>query len=123
MEACPVVIADHEVRPLALAHDYPSLHRVLRERREALGIRFSSIDEAGLLPDGQSSKLLSLVPRRSVLGPLSLGGILQALGVELLVVESPRAMAYAARHWEKRDERVVRSVPVRPTTVKKMMAL
>lgn len=59
-----MVIEDRELKPLGVATDYPSLHAALRARVAELGIKLSSIDEAGLLPDAQSSKLLSQVPRR-----------------------------------------------------------
>ncbi|HWL06450.1 MAG TPA: hypothetical protein VNQ99_16205 [Xanthobacteraceae bacterium] len=71
------------------------IHRVLRDRAEEIGASRMTLDEATGLPSGYSAKLLCNPPIKG-LGKLSLGLMLQTLGLRLLVVEDPDATAAVA---------------------------
>lgn len=76
------------VEPLALCRDYRGLMGALKARRLALGWTQLEVDERAGLQDGYTGKLEAWDRdngRR--LGPLSMGLLLEALGVSLLVVE------------------------------------
>jgi hypothetical protein len=73
-------------RVLARVLDYGGLIAALRARTDFLNVSRSEIDRiSGLMP-GYTAKLLTVPPMRG-LGPISLGAILSALGLALLVVE------------------------------------
>jgi hypothetical protein len=72
--------------------DYLDLQLALRDRAAELGVSRLTIDEIGGLQSGYSGKLLS-VPPRKCLGRVSFGAILQGLGLKLVAVEDPQAMA------------------------------
>ena len=118
-----MTIDERDLKPLGLARDYYELHELLRARVAELGIKLDSVDDAGMLPDGQASKLLALVPRKSVLGALTLGSILQALGLALVVVADPKAVAYAERKWERRGPSAVRAPAIRPASIREALSL
>jgi hypothetical protein len=80
-------------RQLAIVHDYDGLHAALRARIDELQIVVGqhkrgqkTFDERTGLPDGYASKLLAPVPMKG-LGKISLGPMLTALGLKLVVVE------------------------------------
>jgi hypothetical protein len=79
------------VTPLEI-RSYADLVRALRERKEQLDVSFATIEDVSGLQSGHCSKLMS--PRPSKLfGKLSLGLILQTLGMRLVLVEDKEAMA------------------------------
>jgi hypothetical protein len=88
-------------RLLAEALDYASLRDGLRARARAIGISRSEIDHVGRLPDGHAGGLLAENSNRS-LGIRSLGKIMKALGVRLLLVEDPETTARTARLMGRR---------------------
>jgi hypothetical protein len=89
--------------PLAVVHDYAQLHQALRDRAHCVGLSRLVLDEAAGLTSGHCSKILAPTPIKT-LGMVSLGPLLGALGVQLLVVEDPVALARIA-HLPKRDPR------------------
>jgi hypothetical protein len=65
------------------ATDYASLRSAIIARRHALGLTQADVDYIAGLQDGYCGKLECGVKN---FGPLSLGLVLQALGLELVVV-------------------------------------
>jgi hypothetical protein len=78
-------------RQLAVVRSYDDLHRALRLRKEALEITMNCLDEAAGFTAGHASKLLAPKPLKNM-GPLTLGLMLQALGVQLIMVEDAEAL-------------------------------
>jgi hypothetical protein len=71
---------------LAEVRDYDGLLEALRARRDALDISHECIDAVSGVQSGYTSKLLCKPPIKG-LGRMSLGALLGALGLKLLVVE------------------------------------
>jgi hypothetical protein len=71
---------------------YDDLHRILRERAEALNVSRNVLDDAAGLQNGYTSKILSPRPTKR-LGALSMGLLLQALGLKLVAFEDDAALA------------------------------
>jgi hypothetical protein len=79
-------------RQLAIVTDYDGLIQALRNRCDELEMTREGLDrEMHTLPDGYASKLLAPVPIRA-LGKVSLGPMLQCLGIALVVIEDLSAM-------------------------------
>ncbi len=95
-----------EPRRLGIVRDYDELHALLRQRADELAVSRSELDDATKLADGYCGKLLGAGQVKGI-GKVSLGPILDVLGLALIVVEDPAAMA---RHQQlpKRDNRWVR---------------
>jgi hypothetical protein len=93
---------------------YPALIGALRMRAQELGSRVSgeTLDEVSGLAAGYVGKLLSVNPVRR-LGMKSLGPLLGALGLALIVAEDEAAMARCGKRLTRRDERLVRALTVR----------
>ena len=72
--------------------DYLDLQLVLRERAAELNVSRICIDEVSGLSNGYAGKLLC-VPPVKCLGRTSFGRILQALGLKLVAVADPEALA------------------------------
>jgi hypothetical protein len=92
----PGQISTPPPRLLAQASDYESLRNGLRSRAAELGISRQTIDHVGRFPDGHAGGLLAENSNRSF-GIKSLGKILRALGVRLLLVEDPETTARTLR--------------------------
>lgn len=75
------------VQPLAVVGEYGELIEVLRNRASELGLSRLELDERTGLQVGYSGKLLGAGHVRT-LGPLSMGLMLQALGLKLAVISS-----------------------------------
>jgi hypothetical protein len=75
-----------ELRQLAVVRDYPELIAALRQRAVELDVSREMIDEISGNQPGYTAKLLAPVPIRA-LGRVSLGPIIQAMGLALIVVE------------------------------------
>lgn len=98
-------------RRLATVRDYDQLHRAVRERVDELGVSRETIDRVSGLPDGYASKLLAPVPIKG-LGRQSLGPMLQALGLVLVVEvieEQPRISESPLKQPYKRHQRAART--------------
>lgn len=90
----------------ATVTDYDSLIAALRARADELNVSRLAIDERAGLQSGYTAKLLAGEGGRG-LGRLSLGCLLGALGVKLIMVDDPAAAATIAL-MPKRDLRAVR---------------
>jgi hypothetical protein len=88
----PTRQTDAPERHLGVVRTYDDLHRLLRERAEALNVSRNVLDDAAGLQNGYTSKILSPRPTKR-LGAVSMGLMLQALGVKLLAVEDEEALA------------------------------
>jgi hypothetical protein len=89
MDASPIVTDGP--RQLGVCHDYDGLHRILRDRADELNVSRTTLDEAAGLTPGHASKLLAPRPLKK-LGVVSLGLMLQAMGLKLVVVEDVEAL-------------------------------
>ena len=77
--------------------DYDDLRAALRQRAEELNISRMGIDRVSGLPNGYSAAVLSETANKR-LGAKTIGPLLAALGLKLVVVEDAEAMArYTAR--------------------------
>lgn len=103
--------------PLAEITDYESLVKNLRERMDAIGITHDNLNELAGFADRYSQKILTLTqPRPSSsrprdgrgsvrrIGMQSLGPLLGALSVKLVLVEDPEALERNRSRYEARDE-------------------
>lgn len=77
---------------------YDVLKAVFRARIVELGTCINSVDDVAMLPDGYTAKLLAKEPIRTI-GRVSLGPLLQVLGLKLVVVEDRN------QHMEKLEGR------------------
>jgi hypothetical protein len=82
---------------LAEIRNYDDLHKALRQRAQSLNITCETIDLVSGLCGGYAAKILAPKPIRNI-GPTSMGLLLPALGIKLLVVEDAQAMLQYARH-------------------------
>src|SRR5690348_2489030 len=90
-----------DMRILGRASSYDALMDILRARKDELAITFECLDAAAGTQGGYCSKILAPVPIRQI-GRLSLGCILQAMGLTLLVAEDLTALKKIERQLEKR---------------------
>jgi len=89
------------MRRLAVVSDYAGLVAVLRARADALNVSNLTLDDVTGLPSGYCGKVLGL-KRNRTLGRLSLGLVLQSLGLRLAVLEDPEALARVKPRLEPR---------------------
>lgn len=75
---------------------YDGLHALFRARSEALAIVRNDLDALSGLADGYVAKLLSPVQMKSI-GRLSLGPLMSALAVKLVMVEDVEMLARIER--------------------------
>jgi hypothetical protein len=92
-------------RVLALVSEYAELVGALRARCDEVGISFETLDEIAGFTDRYSSKLLS-PSRRPIrrLGHMSMGVLLASLGVRLLPIEDPEALARVRARYRPRKQ-------------------
>lgn len=107
-----------EPRTFGTVRSYDDLIEVLRNAVTARGITFSTIDEVSGLQSGYSAKLLAPVPTKH-LGPMSLGSLLGAIGVQLVAVADDAQMARVHGRHEKRKRGMLNTVEHEVITVKK----
>jgi len=69
-----------------MVSDYSELVNALRDRAIEMRISRLDIDEISGLQSGYSSKLLSLQPAK-IFGPISMGPMLEVLGLRVVLVE------------------------------------
>lgn len=96
-----------EPRTIATVTTYPGLMAAFRARATELQASGATLDDVADLPARYVAKLLAPRPVRRV-GMISLGSLLNALGLALAVVEDPAAMARYGGLLDKRNESVVR---------------
>jgi hypothetical protein len=104
-DAAPQLPAQITDRVVGSFNDYDGMIHAMRARAQERRIAITSPDVAEManLPDFYIAKLLSVHPVRRV-GMISLGPILSVLGVRLLMVEDPKAMARYTDELPKRVE-------------------
>lgn len=95
-------------RQLATVRDYAELHQALRARAEELNVSRRTLDAISGLAETHCEKILAAVPIKN-LGPKSMGPLLGALGLALIVVEDPEAMARVANRMVERVGAQVRA--------------
>lgn len=94
----PCLCVARGLRVLAVVADYPALHAALRARQAELGVGYGVLNDISGL--SYCDKLLAPMPIGGPvarngrptprgIGPLSLGPLLQALGLVLVVAEDP----------------------------------
>lgn len=117
-----------EPRQIAIVTDYDGLVAACRARADALNISRDTIDEVAGLPKGYTSKALMIEPfggksatggRLSSrnLGRVSLGPMLGALGIALVVVEDAEALAKVSGRMTKRNKSQVRCLNAKPLSI------
>lgn len=84
-----------------LIHSMDELLNALRDRRDALNISHETIDGIAGLQSGYTSKLLAPRPVKN-LGPMSFGSLLGAMGLAVIVIEDPQAVARVRHLWQPR---------------------
>lgn len=77
---------------------YDVLIAAFRARITELGTCINSIDDVAMLPDGYAAKLLAKKPIKTI-GRVSLGALLQVLGLKIVLVEDLN------QHMEKLEPR------------------
>jgi hypothetical protein len=102
----PDVIAPH-ARQLGIARSYGELHQILRDRAHELDVSRLTLDDAAGLTGGHASKLLAPTPSRC-LGATSMGLMLGAMGLALVVVEDAEALKRIQAKLPKRRASAVR---------------
>lgn len=73
----------------------------IRARRDELNISHETIDNIAGLQSGYTSKLLAPQPIKN-LGPMSMGPLLGALGVALMLIEDDEQIDRVSSRWQKR---------------------
>ena len=96
------------IEPLAVVTDHRGLVTALRLRITELGTGLDSVDEVAGLPDGYTGKVLV---GRHGLGPISLGAILGALAVKIVLVSDEEALARVRRRLPPRGPRGPKDIP------------
>jgi hypothetical protein len=91
-------------RPLAIVKEYDDLLDAARARKAQLGITFATLDDVSVVQPGYSAKLLGPVPTKNF-GPMSFSAIMGALGVKLVMVEDPVALAQVRGRLVKRKRK------------------
>lgn len=94
-------------RQLAVATTHAEVVAALRARAEQLQWSRQALDGIAGLTDGYAAKMLAPVPIKG-LGPQTLGPILGAMGLVIIVAEDPKLLAAArriaeAKGWGERD--------------------
>lgn len=91
----------NQSRQLATVRDYDGLHAALRNRASELQVTREAIDAVSGLQDGYAAKLLAPVPIRMA-NKESLGPLLAALGLVLIVAEDAETLAKITKRMAKR---------------------
>ena len=103
---------------IAEVRSWNDLHAALRARAESLNVSRLVLDELSGLQSGYASKLLAPVPIRHF-GRGSLGAMLGALGLKLVVQEDKEALARVAGRLVRRERNVRRrGQDARPSNVR-----
>jgi len=95
-------------RILSVFVDYPGMLAALRARAEELRLSRATIDQVAGLPSGYSGKILGIKQVRR-LNLISLGPVLGALGIKLVMVEDAAALRDFGGRSNKRHENRVRN--------------
>lgn len=92
-------------RRIAIVRDYAGLLGALRARADELGVTREALDAVTGLQGGYAGKLLAPVPIKH-LGHTSLGPMLAAMGLMLIVVEDVETLTRITKRMEKRQRPV-----------------
>jgi hypothetical protein len=105
-------MAEGEAPPKILAEftDYDGMLAAVRSRVAELQVNGERFDEYAGLPKGYLSKLIGVRPSRG-LGKLSLGLVMNGLGMSLLAIENQEATARLKNRLPPRNPSYVRSAP------------
>ena len=90
-----------EPRTLAVVREYDELIAAVRARMEELEMTFDILDHRSGVQVGYSAKVLGPTPSKRF-GPVSLGCILGALRMKMVLVDDPAAVQNHRRKHEKR---------------------
>lgn len=90
-----------KMRHLAEIRSYGELLAALRARADELGVTRMGLDDVTGLQNGYAAKLLAPVPIKS-LGKFSMGPMLSAMGVMLIMVEDVDTLARITKRVPKR---------------------
>jgi len=85
----------------ATASTYEELHAALRLRAERMNVSREAIDAVSGMPTGYTGTLLAPA-RGKRLGKTSTPLLLRSLGLKLIVVDDPEAVAVMAKRYEQR---------------------
>src|SRR5665213_308944 len=96
---------------IAIVQDYDTLQFSLREWADKLGLSRIELDERANLQPGYSAKLLALTPSRR-LGPDTIGPLLKALGLVLILAPVDAELKRLSDSGVKRREDCVRARPL-----------
>jgi hypothetical protein len=88
------------------AVDHDELVAVLRQRKAALQLSDALCDELAGMASGHTGKILGPAPVKRI-GGVTLGPLLGALGLKLLVVVDVGAAKRMASRWQRRNETTV----------------
>lgn len=91
-------------RELATVRDYDGLHAAFRSRASELQVTREAIDAVSGLQEGYAAKLLAPVPIRMA-AKESLGPLLAALGLVLIVAEDAETLAKITKRMAKRRKK------------------
>jgi hypothetical protein len=97
---CTTCAAHHLVEP---ARTWDEFLDRLGSWREQRGLSFEALDNLAGVARSYSGHILN-PSRRKPLPPMMMDLLLQILGVQLLVVEDPAAVAKIEHRWEARSE-------------------
>jgi hypothetical protein len=95
---------------LAEIHEFHELVAALKARMHELNITMDTLDAIAGLPCRFSAKILAKKPLKG-LGPISLGAIIGALGLKLIVVEDEEALSLVRSRLTKRKSPPVLDAP------------
>jgi hypothetical protein len=95
-----------EPRQIAVVRSYDELLAALRARAHELDVSRETLDAITGLQNGYSGKLLSAVPVKT-LGRISMGPMLTAMGVALVVIEDLETLQRMEKRLKKRACAVV----------------
>jgi hypothetical protein len=113
-------LSEGDERPpkvLAEFTDYDGMLAAVRARVNELQVNGERFDEFAGLPRGYLSKLIGIRPSRG-LGKLSLGLVMNGLGMSLLAIENQEATARLKNRLLPRNQSYVRSAPSIVLTVR-----
>lgn len=96
-----------EPRRIAVVNGYPGLVSAIRARKAELGMSDRELEEIAGLAPGTTPKYLAPGASKT-LGQVTLGRILRALGLELIVSENAEQTAKIAELYTRRNESQVR---------------
>jgi hypothetical protein len=106
---------------IAEFNDYPGFLDAMRLRAQQRQIAISGdVNDIAMLPDAYLAKLLAPRPVRRI-GAISLGPVLQVLGVKLVMVEDEKALRWIDARLGKSKQPFVHSGAITQTLSRRFM--